>query len=385
MAEALRESAGDVRMQFNVWYGGQVIFPDVAVQGWSLQWDQTRQVMGQGTFAVLDPDALLLPWSYDDALSVGGGMIQSKLICGSSSLDLGFQRITRSTPAESWRLMESPLGGKTWVAGTHVIQINADDKTTMVATADFLAPETPPAGATVFSELRRITTGIIDVIIDNALTDRAVPATVVYKDKRMDTVQQLADAIDAGLRVTGGGQLSVYKRPTASTWTVAGGSHDASLIKAQRSAQYSGLYNAVISRNVLANGREIQGIAVQRGGPLDWDGPHGHVPLVHQASFATDQASIDQDAQTQLTTITRRRSSTVPFSTLLNPAIETGDMVTLMLPIFDGTEQPLPGTITTVTIAGNGGVNAQMDFTLDVADTDIAAIGQTNRARKWLA
>src|SRR5512141_2588525 len=102
MADALRSSAGDVRCAFNIWYGGKLIFPDVAVRSWNLNWDITRQVMGQGRFEIIDPDAMLLPWSYDDALSVGGGMIQTKLIAGSTSVDLAFQRITRSTPDENW-------------------------------------------------------------------------------------------------------------------------------------------------------------------------------------------------------------------------------------------------------------------------------------------
>lgn len=385
MADALRSSAGDVRCAFNIWYGGKLIFPDVAVRSWSLGWDSTRQVMGQGRFDILDPDALLLPWAYDDALSVGGGMVQTKLISGGASVDLGFQRITRSTPDENWNLIEDPTTGKkTWISGTHTIQIDADDKTTMVATSTFLAPETPPAGATVFSEIRRITSGLMDVIIDPALTDRSVPATVVYKDNRMDAVQQLADAIDAGLRAAGGGQLSVYKRPTTSIWTIAGGSHDAQLVKAKRSALYSGLYNGVVSRNTLADGSEIQGIALQRGGPLDWDGPHGHVPFIHQANFATDQASINNDARSMLATLARRRAVSIPFTALLNPAIETGDMATLMLPIVDGTEQPLTGIISAISIGGTSGVDAEMSGTLDVTDAAIAAVGQINRVRKWL-
>ena len=387
MADALRGSAGDVRVIVNIWYGGKLVFPDVPIRSWSISWDSTRQIMGQGKYEISDPDSTLLPWSYDDALSVGGGQVQTKLVVGTTSLDLAFQRITRSTNDENWRLFEPTAGlansPKTWIAGGHIIQIDADDNTTMVASSTFLAPETPPPSATVFSEIRRVCSGIMDVIIDPALTDRTVPSTVVYKD-RMVTVQQLADALDAGLRVTGGGQLNLYKRPTTSSWTVAGGAHDAQLIKAKRSALYSGLYNGVVSRNTLPNGAEIQGIALQGGGPLGWNGPHGHVPYIHQANFATDQSSIDQDAQTMLATLIRRRASSIPFTALLNPAVETGDIATLMLPIIDGSEQPLPGIISAVAIGGTGSVNPVMDYILDVTDTAMAAAGQANRIRKWL-
>jgi hypothetical protein len=383
MLDALRESAADVSMVFNIWYNQQLVYPNVPATSWSINWDKTRQTKGQGTFTFLDPDAKLLPWGYEDPLSVGGGMVQSKLICGSSSVDLAFQRITRSEPAESWRLYQ-PGGVKTWVAGTHTIAIQADDLTTVVSANRFLAPETPAAGATVFGELARVCKPFMNVVIDGALTDRPVPATVVYKGDRMATVQQLADAIGAGLRVTGGGQLSVYAPQTTSVWTVKGGDHDANLVTAKRSALYAGLYNAVVSRTVLSNGAELQAVVVQRGGPLDWDGPHGHVPYEHQANFATDQSSVQADATTMLQSIIKSRSSTIPFTAKIHPGIETGDPVTLMMPIFDGTEWPLPGTISSVTIGGNGNVGATMDYTVDVLDTDIAAIAAINKKKKYL-
>jgi hypothetical protein len=384
MLEALQGSAGDVSMQFNIWYNQQLVFPDVSVSGWSLSWDNTRQVMGQGTFAVLDPDALLIPWGYDDALSVGGGMIQTKFICGGASVDLGFQRITRSEPDEKWRLYE-PGGVKFWVAGTHIINIDADDVTTVVGSNRFLTPETPPSGATVFSELARVVNPYMDVIIDPNLTDRSVPSTVVYKDNRLDTVQQLCDAIGADQHTTGGGQLYVYQPNTSSVWTVLGGSHDANLIVAKRSANYSGLYNGVVSRNTLSNGKEIQAVVVQNGGALDWNGPHGHVPYFHQASFATSQSSITADATTMLNTLMGRRTQSMTFTSILHPGIETGDVVTLMMPLYDGGEYPLPGKISSITFSGNGGVNATMDCTVDVQDNDIADISLINSRKKWLA
>lgn len=384
MLDALRGSASDVSMVFNIWYNQQLVYPNVPVSQWSINWDKTRQTMGQGTFSFLDPDGLLLPWSYSDPLSVGGGMVQAKLICGGSSVDLAFQRIVRSEPAETWRLYES-TGTKTWVAGTHVIGIQGDDLTTVVSGNRFISPETPPAGATVFSELARVCKPYMNVIIDSALTDRSVPSTIVYKGDRMATVQQLVDAIGAGMRTTGGGQLYVYKPSTASVWTVLGGSHDANLVNAKRSTLYAGLYNGVVSRNTLPNGTEVQALAVQSGGDLDWNGPHGHVVYEHQASFATDQASCQSDAQTTLTSLIRTRASTIPFTATLHPGIETGDLVTIMMPIFDGTEQPLPGTISSVTIHGTGGVDATMDYTVDVLDTDIQAVGLINKKKRYLA
>lgn len=370
-------------MQFNVWYGGSLVYQDVPVSGFTLSWDRTRQVIGQTTLSILDPDGLRLPWGYDDPLSVGGAHIQTKFICGDASLDLGYQRITRSTPAEKWRLYE-PNGQKFWVAGTHVIQIEADDKTTEVSSNTFLAPETPPVGATVFTEIARICSPYLNVIIDTSLTDRPVPATVVYKDNRLTTLQQMLDAIGAQANMTGSGQLSVTPLSTTSSLTLLGGSHSANLIDATRSANYAGLYNGVVSKNVLPSGVELQSIATVSGGPLAWDGPMGHVPYFHQATFATSQLSIDADCKTMLNTLVRGRSSTVPFNCTINPSLEVGDMITLMMPVYDGSEQPMAGIVSTLTISGNTGVNASMAGTLDVQDTVIQTIATRNSQGRWL-
>lgn len=383
MLEALRGSAGDVRMQFNIWYGGDLIFPDVQVGPWSMGWDRTRAVMGQSSFTIVDRDGLMLPWGYADPLSVGGGRIQSKFICGGTSIDLGFQRITRSDPAETWYLREIQ-GNRIWVAGTHLISIQADDLTAEVATSRYLSPETPPDAATVFGEIPRVCAGIMDVLIDQSLTDRNVPASVVYADDRMTTIQQLVDAVGAKYRVTGGGQLQVYNPSTTSIWTLAGGSHDGDLDKAGRSTIYDGLYNGVISTNTLQDGTTIQGIALETGGDLGWDGEHGHVPYFHQANFATDQQSIDRDAQTKLSNLIVSRASTVPFTASIHPGVETGDVVTLMMPQFNGDEQPLSGVLSQITISGSGNVNASMSYLIDVQDVDIQKISALNRKQRYL-
>jgi hypothetical protein len=315
---------------------------------------------------------------------VGGGMVQSKLFAGGTSVDLGFQRISRSDPMEKWKLYE-PNGRKLWVSGTHTINVQADDLTTQISTNRFLAPETPPAGATVFTELARVARPYMNVIIDGSLTDRAVPAAVVYKDDRIATLQQLCDAIGAGMRATGSGHLAIFPlAATSAVWIVAGASHDGALIDSSRSAVYAGLYNGVVSTNTLPDGTALVGTAFQKTGDLAWDGPHGHVPYFHNANFATTQSAINADAQTQLDTLIRQRASTIPFTATLHPGIETGDTVGVMMPIHDGSEHELDGVVSGVTIGGTGNVNAAMTFTLNVPDSSVEAIAALNRTR-WLA
>ena len=380
MATDLKGSVSSVRLIVNVWYGGLVAFNDVSIKSWSLDWDSTRQIMGQGKFEIIDTDSKMVPWGYDDPLSVGGGTIQVKLVVGSSSVDLAYMPISRSEPKERW-VKRTVNGVDTWVPGGHVISVECDDKTLLAEDDEFLVPETPPALATVFSEIPRIMQGDMDVIIDQTLTDRAVPSTVVYKDKRLEALAQLCDAIGAGQRVTGGGQLYIYNPPTTSLYTYAGGYHDANLADASRQTQKQGLYNGVISTNTLKDGTTLQGTAFEAGGALAWGGNHGKLPYRHQANFATDQASITADAQTQLNTLIKARATTLPFTCRFDPAMETGDLITLMLPQVDGSEYPLPVTVQQVSMQGSTGIDAMMACRGSVAYADMQAAAAANRKK----
>lgn len=384
MADDLMGSSGGVSLIVNMWYGGEQVFGNVPIKQWQLQWDDTRAIMGQCTASILDFDSKMVPWGYDEALGVGGGLIQVKLVVNDSSVDLAYMPLSRSDPTENWTL-RTVNGEKVWVPAGHVIAVQGDDMTLLAQNNKFLAPETPPSGATCFSELHRIMLGDVDVIIDTTLTDRSVPSTVVYKDDRMVTLQQLCDALNAEYRVTGTGQLYVYARPTVSQYTLKGDSHDAQLSAAEvpvRAQQKQGLYNGVISTNTIQNGTLLQGTAFETGGPLMWGGNHGKVPFAHNANFATTQAQIDADAASQLATLIRQRASVLTFRCRFDPRMETGDYITLMLPQADGTEYPLPATVSSITMGGNSGIDALMEVRVNVAYADMLEAAEVNKIRK---
>lgn len=381
MAEALAGSTVDASVQFNVWYNGQVVVPNLPVGSWGLDWDLSRQVMGQAKATVIDETSTLAPWGLDDYLGVAGSMLQTVLTAGGVSLPLCYQRITRSDPEETYRVLS---GGLVWVPGGATIPVQADDLTYVAAGNKLMAPEAAKSGGTCFSEIRRLLTGVIDVIFDGALTDVAVPAAITYKDERMDAVEDLIyKGLGAECRMTGGGQLYVYKPTTSPVWTVSPGA-EGQFIRVQRTLLVDKLYNITVSTNTTDAGAEIQGIAQEASGPLRVDGPHGRWPYRRQAPFAQTQAAINADAASTQKNNVAGRTAIIPLQTTINPAIETGDWVTVQMPLVTGDVASINGKVLSMTLTGEGSGITDMKLKVQVLSADLQAISAQIRNTSWL-
>lgn len=113
-------------LDVNVWRGGVLLVAGLAVTDWSLSWDATRQVQGQASFTVADPDGTLAPWSLADPLGPGGSRLQVTWVSGLSGtrVPLGWWRIRKADPTESWRLYRTSQPTK--------VTLGAADRTNLV-------------------------------------------------------------------------------------------------------------------------------------------------------------------------------------------------------------------------------------------------------------
>lgn len=383
MAEALAGSTGaEARIQFNLWYDGKLVEPNVPVSSWGLDWDISRQVQCQAKATVLDEDGTLTPWDLEDPLGAGGGILQTQIVVANTSASIAWQTITSAEPDETWRT----IGGKTvWIPGGASIPIEADDRTEGVIAARFMAPQQPQNTNSIIAEIRHLLTGLMDVRVDVGITDGTVPSTIVYKEDRMAAVEDLVDALGAGWRVTGDGQFQIYDRnASASIWTTKGGS-EGELIRVKRKFKIDGNHNAFVSRNTAPDGRELQGVAKIETGPERFAGPLGQRIRFHAASFATTQVQIEQTARTLRDNRMKTATVVLPVRTVLNPAIELGDWITVMMPLPDGTEAPLTGKVLTISWSGSDLLPVGMDLQLECPAADVRAASQKVRASRWQA
>ena len=378
--DAISGSAPDAKVVAYAWYDGSLATPDpLPLANWSVQWSgqDSNLVQGKASVTVADPSGVLAPWGFDEPLSAAGSRLQLSWVCSAGSVDLGQYTISSNSPTEQWRVA-GPVAQ--WVAAGASIPVEADDLTLLVADARFVAPETPPGGATVISEVRRLLTGICPVTVAPGVTDGLVPASIVYKDDRLAPVFDLVKSIGCRYRMTGAGALEIYPlTKTAPVWTIQGKGGGA-LVSLARSQRRADLINGVVSTSNDPS-LEIRALATLTSGPLRWDGPLGRKITMHNA-LANTQAGVQKDAESILANSTMMQTVSLNVVCAPHPGIQIGDWVRVAQPIIDGTEFPLDGLVSAMTLKGSPLGMEAMSLTVECSLSDVQAVAQyVRRAR----
>lgn len=380
MLDAISGSVPDARVVVYAWYDGKLATKDpLPVSNWSIQWAGGDQnlIQGKASFTVMDDTGELAPWGFDEPLSVAGSKLQVAFRCGAESVDLGWYAVSSNAPTEQWRTA-GPL--TQWVTAGASIPVQADDLTLLVSDARFVAPEAPPSGATVLSEVRRLLTGICPVSVAPGVVDGPIPGSIVYKDERLAPVFDLVKSIGCRYRMDGAGQLEIYPLvKTAPVWTIRGKDGGA-MVSVNRTQNRADVINGVLS-NSNDPGLEIKALATITSGPLRWDGPLGRKINYHNA-LANTQDAVQNDAQAILDNSALTR--TVPLTVICapHPGIQIGDWVRVAQPVINGAEYPLDGLVSSVGMKGSpSGVEA-MSLTVECSLTDVQAVGQYVRQNR---
>lgn len=394
---ALSGSTNGGSLVVHAWYDGAVVAESLPVETWSLSWDRSRQVQGQVSITVRDPEGTLAPWSVDDPLGVGGARLQCIYQVGGSvdPIDVGWYRITGSDPVESWRVIrvqDSSVTGDSeaaffgerleWVSGGASVPVQADDLTRQAVIDRLLAPQSPAAGATAVGEIRRLLDGTMTVIVADGVVDREVSASLVYERERMDVVEDLLTTMGCWHRMTGDGQLEVYPEArTEPVWQIAGGD-DGVLISVQRSQRLDNMFNGAISEGG-ESGLPIIGRAFESAGPLRWEGPHGRYPSFNASTgLLKTQAAVDADARSRLWSQIRQRSVLLSVTCLPHPALQVGDWVTVANPTTSGDPVPLVGVVRSIALRGSAASGVSpMSLAVECSFEDVQAVrGAVDRA-----
>ena len=384
-AEVAGTSVGDT-LRVTVWRGGNVAADNLDVSAWSLGWDATRQVHGQATLTIADPDGLLAPWAWDDALAPGGSRLTLTYTFGASgtTVPLGWWRIRKVTPVEQWRTY-SVGGDVRRVAGGGTVTIAADEETASVVLDRLDPAQRTPTTTTALAEVRRLLADYMGLVVDPSLTDRTLPAGFTYAEGRMDAVEDLLDMLGATHRMAGDRTLqAVPIAGTSAGWTIDGGD-DGALVSLGRTLDDNGVYNAVISSGQDPSGNPLVGRAYVTNGPLTWQGDYGRVPVFHQA-IATSATGVQADAVTSLATLQAAGEVLLPVECLTHPGVQLHDVLTVIAATPAG-DAALTGRVTAMTMTSatsdSGTTPAKrMTLTVAVGSGELAAVGmRVSRAR----
>lgn len=371
--EVAGSSQGDT-LQVSAWRGGSLLVPALDVEAWSLGWDATRDVQGQASFTVSDPDGTLSPWGMGDPLGPGGSLLTFSWLSGISGalVPFGPWRIRTALPAEQW-LVYGTSRGPLRVSGGATVQVTADEALMCSASICRMDGETVPAGATVYAELQRILRdyGAVDTTL--APPDKTIPATYVYPESRTTAVGDLLDMINAVSRTGPDGSLQVVPMAgVGPVWTIQGDAGGA-LVGLGRKLSDAGVYNAATSKGTATNGTPLVGRATLPYGPLAYGGPFGKVPEFHQA-IATTAGGVAADAQTLLANQLSSGTTDLPVTCLAHPSIQPHDLVTVVAPTVVG-DIPLVGRVVAMSWASaqsDKGITPSKSMTLSVrVSTDL--------------
>ena len=372
LLDALGGSVSDARLVCHAWYDGELVRRDLPVEKWSLSWDgdDGALVQGKASFTVVDGSGALAPWGWDEPLSAAGSRVQTVFHCAGRSVDLGWWLITQNQPNETWRVVGDQLQ---WVSGGASVPVGAEELTRLAADYRFWAPEAPPAGATVLSEVRRLLAEVCPVTVGAGVVDQTVPSSMVYKDSRAAHVLDLVRSIGCWYRMTGDGALEVYSQEkSAPVWTIQGKAGGA-LVTVARSQNRSNILNGVASTSNDAS-LEIRRLATISSGPLRYGGPAGWLIQEHTA-LADTESEVKEDAETYLANKTYAKTLQLDVMCLPNPAVQVGDWVRVAQPIIDGTEFPLDGIVTSASLSGGPAGMDPMKLTVEVSVDDAARVG----------
>lgn len=365
--EVAGSTQGD-QFQASVWRGGSLLVPSLGIQSCTLGWDVSRDVQGQMTLTVSDPDGTLSPWGMGDPLGPGGSLLSLAWLSGISGarVTYGQWRIRKAAPAERW-LVYGSSRGPIRVSSGATVTIQADEAVMASASICRMDGDTIPAGATVYAELQRILRDYGPVDLTLAPPDKTIPAAYVYPDSRTAAVGDLLDMIDAVNRSGPDGSVQVVPMTgVGSVWTIQGGAGGA-LVDLTRALSDGATYNAVTSKGTATDGTPLIGRAVLTGGPLAWGGPFGKVPYFHQA-IATTQSGVSQDAATLLAQQTTTGTIDLPVACLAHPGIQPHDLVTLVAPTVAG-DIPLIGRVVAMswqTVQSDKGITPSKSMSLSV-------------------
>ena len=369
--EALTGSREGEKIEASAWYGGRLVAQDLVASSWSMTDDATRQVRRELSLQIEDPAGDLIPLGYEDPLSACGQRLAVRHIMpGGERVELGTFLITKSKPAASWTVSQRGADRQLICAGAS-ITVTAADLTAVVKADGLAAPQSPPGSVSAVSEIQRLLSGIIPVVIGKGVdVDRRVSPLMVYdkgQGTRMDAAEDLADTLGAVIRMGSDGAAYVEVPGTDPVWTINGGD-DGVLIGVDFEHSIDKLYNECISSS-SGGDTEIMGSYRIDTGPLRWGGPLGHRIVFHDNPLITHVEQAVADARTVLTNKVAKRALPITVQCLNHPGLQSSDPVRIEMPTCHGF-RAVTGAVASISRRGTTAGVSQMEVVVNVTMGD---------------
>lgn len=306
---------------------GQFGTQEIPVAGGQVTSDAGSQVRRQAT---LETSLALWPVDPHSILQVTGTEIQVDYgIIVPGRTDPEWVPLIRGLVAKASRRRPIPSSG--------TLSVQLVDRSAKVAQDKLLAPASTVSGALTTVEIRRLiqeSLGTSVAVVDRTGSTRVAPQIQIEKERWADGVEKLADSIGAEVFADPTGSFVIRTQPTLAdpaVWVVASGAGGL-LVERDDELDRDGVYNGVIVRGERADGTAPVTATVwdtDPASPTYYLGPLGRKPREYSSPLLTTVAQC-QAAGAAILARYRGANAKVGISTIVNPALEAGDVTTLL-------------------------------------------------------
>lgn len=220
------------------------------------------------------------------------------------------------------------------LTGSAEVTVKLVDRAARVADDRLDAPTQTRPGALVTAEIRRLireSLGPAVAVTDRTGSRRVAAVMEIARLRWADGIERLADAIGAEVYFNPQGAAVIRPQPTLEdpvVWQIATGA--AGTITAARDRlSREGVYNKVIASGQRTDGTPPVHAAVwdtDPDSPTFYGGPFGRKPRFYSSPLLTTEAQC-ASAAAALLARTKGVAARVEFDTLVNPALEPGDVI----------------------------------------------------------
>lgn len=334
-------------LSVNVFNGSDRVLEGVRFESWQLDSDIGAGVVSSGRGAVVHASVRgesLVPVGTDGVLSPFRARVEPVMTVRaggfSESVSLGLFRVVGVPSAVDF---VTEFDGRQVVTGSRVevsfLSLDED-----VNRWGFAFPEKSPAGASAFSELRRLT----GMPVEETVPDVLIPSLKTWEAAQGD---RLKAAHELGTIL--GGELIVNSR---GAWEVVPNTVGEPEVTLQLGARGTVLdvadeidtdtvYNEVIGSFEDAAGNPFWCPARVTSGPLSVNGPYGVNTRYYASDLVKTQAQGDAAVQAVLAQSIGSQQYDVQIQCHVNPLVEVGDVAELV-----GWKRPLVGRVRKVSL-----------------------------------
>lgn len=321
-----------VGVRVDVWHGGRCIASDVPCSNVVIDATTSRVVPSQ---VEMNVPTSLVPRQAHDPFSNHG------------------QRILVTSLLEmAGRPVEVVLGWYQIRSCDQDGKVLADDLMQIVAENDLAWPSSPPAGATLASELRRLASGEIPntgipVVLE--VPDRKIPRTFQWGHKRADAIRDLCESYGLAYAVKADGALHVWES-SITCKPIAHYSSGDLVVSANRETRPRVPNRWIVSGSPQGD-ENTKWSAVSTNFHGEYDPAlYGVVTDRREFNAATSYEAVAKAANTYRRTALEATGK-VTLGLALDPRLELGDDVTALVETGDGQQEAIAGRVVALSMS----------------------------------